>query len=225
MFRKLKISNKLLLTFGATTLLLVGLVAISSHTITKFRHAVQSMQHADELKTLLDQEEKGILQLLAGFDGGSEQYARAHQKVGELKSAVEGRATRRDLPLITLINSESQVNELLGSEDEGFFEEYSAAREGFIEKNNKHVRRVLGYKNAWVDPGTAKDNQVLGILDNIRNERILVEDFNPESADADVVLGDFRAANDAAVAGLVDLWEMELDTLPFIGCAFPPGVS
>jgi len=211
MFKNLKISAKLLIAFGATTLLMIVAVAISSHAITKYRQAVESMHHAEQLKAALDQEEKGVLQLLGGIEGGAEEYAQAHAEVIGLRDTLRATARRREQPLITFIQTEDQINQALFATDEGFFEDFDSARAGFVEKNNKHVRRVLGYRNGGVVPKSGKDDKVLNILDNIRRERILIEDFNPRSPEANNVIQEFRGANGSVVAGLVGLWQEELD--------------
>ena len=192
-------------------LLPIVTLVLSGYGFTQYRNVVDSEHRADGLNTLHKQEERGILKFLGGAKNGADTYAEAHNKFLEMKLALELTTPTRRREVQSIIEGEQRINEQLSMGTAGFFEEFGGAQQGLIEKNNKHVTRLLGYKRGWVDPRGADDSGVLEILDNIRQERIIVNDFNPRFANADVILQEFRSTNDFVVDRITRLWQHELD--------------
>jgi methyl-accepting chemotaxis protein len=65
--------------------------------------------------------------------------------------------------------------------------------------------------NSWVIANTKKEERAFAILDGIRRERILFEEFDPRSPEVNDHIAQFRETNDNVVADLVKLWQEEID--------------
>jgi len=208
----LSIRSKLLIGLLLMAMLPIVTLALSGYGFNQYRNVVDTELRADEINTLLHQEQNGILQFLSGDKQGSDIYTEAHDRFLEIKPSLELTPLGRRQRVQSIIDGEQRINEQLFTDSGGLFVEFSAAQEGFIEQNNKHVTRLLGYKSEWVDPRGADGTEVLGLLDSIRQERIIFDEFSPRAPNAHIILQEFRDTNDSVVRTATRLWQQELDT-------------
>lgn len=208
----LSIRSKLLVGLILMAMLPIVTLALSGYGFNQYRNVVDAELQADEINALLHKEQNGILQFLSGDKGGGDIYTEAHNRFLEIKPGLERTPPSRMQRVQSIIDGEQRINERLFTGDGGLFEEFSVAQEGFIEQNNKHVARLLGYKSGWVDPRGADDTVVLGLLDSIRRERIIFDEFNPRAPNVHIKLQEFRDTNDSVVRTATQLWQQELDT-------------
>ena len=208
----LSIRSKLLVGLLLMALLPIVTLALSGYGFNQYRDVVDTELQADKISTLLHQEQNGILQFLSRDNHGEEIYTEAHNRFLEIRRSLELAPPSRRQQIQSIIDGEQRINERLLMDNGGLFEEFSVAQEDFIEQNNKHVARLLGYKSGWVDPRGADGTEVLGLLDSIRQERIIFDEFNPRAPNADIILQEFRDTNDSVVRTATRLWQQELDT-------------
>lgn len=209
----MKSKVKFIISIGVGFALIVTLVVVYNISISQYNSTLERMIYASRLDVAVVQETTNIWRFLAGDGQGADGYAEVHEKIKELDRELLEKGDDPQLVKIrALIEREREIFGKLYSENGEFFKEIQEARAGFIEKNNKHIRRTLGYLNGWVVPGTQKEVDTLAILEGIRKERILFEEFDPNSPSVDDLMAEFRETNNNVVAGLVKLWLEELET-------------
>lgn len=207
----LSIKSKLFTGLVVMALLPIVALTLSWYGFNQYQGVVDAEGRADEIKTLLSREQNGIVQFLGGETNGSDIYTEAHSEFLEVKTGIELTSSRRRRRVDSIIEGEQYISAQMFADGGGLLEEFGTAKQEFVDQNNKHVGRLLGYKDSWVAPRGTDNTQVLGILDDIRRERILVDDFNARSSDASVVSQEFRDTNDQVVERVLTLWQQELD--------------
>ena len=209
--RNLSIKSKLIIGLALMASLPIMTMALSGYGLSQYRSVVDTAREADEVHTLLNKEQNGILQFLSGDENGGDIYADAHNEFLEIKERMELPSANGGGHIRSIIAGEQQINQMLFGSNNNFFKEFSEAQQGLIEKNSKHINRLLGYRDNWVSPRGADTAEILEILDQIRDERIIINDFNPRRADADTVKENFRDTNSGVVEEVSRLWQRELD--------------
>jgi len=204
MFKDLKIKTKISLTVCIMAAITVFLSFAAYINIAGFNDTIETLSETSEFKRALYSEQKAFWLLLAGDSTGSAVYAKAREE-------IEGLAEKKDEHMSDLIRREEEIHKMVLTGDRDFFSRFNEAHDGFIEKNNKHIIRLSGYINAWTSPGSSKNIKALNILEKIRQERILMETFDPKSENREIQIQQFRKINDDAVEELVELWIMEID--------------
>jgi len=204
--------TKLISSLGIGIVLLIVLVAAYNISVTQYNDTLERMIYANRLDVAIAQETTSIWRFLAGDRQGARGYIQAHDKIQGLERALEKEDTDPQLAhLQALIDREREIFEKLYAEEEEFFRDIQQASDEFIEKNNKHIKRTLGYLSGWVVSGTQKEADTLAVLEGIRQERVFFEEFDPRSPSVDELIAKFRETNDGVVAGLVKLWQEELE--------------
>jgi len=204
MFKNSKIKTKIFFTVGVMATLTVLLSLISYINISGLDDTIQTLAETSEFKRAVDNEQKAFWLLMAGNRNGGVIYHEAHDEIA-------GLAEKKDVAISNLVKSEQEIYKTVLIEGIDFFDRFNTARDGFIEKNNKHIIRLSGYINAWTLPGSNTNIRALDILEKIRQERILIETFDPKNENREIQIQQFRKVNDDAVAGLVELWVQEID--------------
>lgn len=212
MLKKSDTRKKLFIGFGGAVALVILIVLVSSISINKYSNAVELVFYSNQLDSILDQEIAEVWRFMAGDEKRAIKHKTTHSAILEIKEELGKKKGKRSERLLSFIEQEQShdFDSFFHGED-GFFEKITEAREGFIDKNNKHVTYLLGYSKNWVERPSKKEEKVFEILDLIRNERILFEEFNPRSSDASDKIEEFRKVNDGAVEGLVELWKKEIN--------------
>ena len=205
--RNIKISVKLFVSFLVASLLGVTMFYWACSSYTK---AAEDLFYADIIDNIIFEEQIGLWQFMSGVGSGEDKYSAAHEKMAALEADIVGGRGKMPPKFSPLFEKEKNVYEKLYGE-RNFFAGIASARSGFIEKNGKHIRRILGYMKEWARDDADKRIKAMSILDLIRQERIYVDEFSPDSPDARETVNRFREANNAAVAELLSLWLDELD--------------
>jgi hypothetical protein len=92
----------------------------------------------------------------------------------------------------------------------GIIKQLIDSRSDLLERNERHLKRLAGYRQAWVAPKSDLDRKIEKILDSIQNERLIIEIYDPASPRRESLINDFRGANDFVVNELVELWDKTL---------------
>ncbi len=203
--RNVKISVKLFLSFLAASLLGITVFYFAFSSYTK---AADDLFYAHRMDNVIFEEEIGLWQFMAGIEEGKGKYLAAREKMKKIEKKLEGDYGAVPEKFSPFFAGEGEVSGKL--KENNFFEEMLSAREGFTERNSKHIRRLLGYIESWAKADHAKRIKALFVLDLIRQERIYLDEFNPSGQNASEIISRFREVNDKAVTGLVEMWESEL---------------
>ena len=83
------------------------------------------------------------------------------------------------------------------------------AYKNFLERNNFHQIRISEYEKYWGDPST--DQRLEQILEDIKKERLILEEFDPATQSESEIRDKFRQTNDLVVASLVEILLEEYD--------------
>jgi len=209
--KNLSIKSKLVIGLLLMASLPIVTLALAGYGLAQYRSVVDTAGEADEIQKLLNKEHNGILQFLSGDQNGGDKYADAHREFLEIKERLELSSPNGGGHIRSIIAGEQEINDMLFGAGNGFFLEFSEAQQGLIDRNSKHINRLLGYRDNWVSPRGADSTEILEILDKIRDERIIIEDFNPRYAGVGAVKENFRNTNDGVVEKVSRLWQQELD--------------
>lgn len=210
-FGSLSVRSKLWAIFvvmsGVTTLTIIVML----YTLYIYSQTVELLRFANSLEEHLVHEQHGMWQFLAGDDQGENNYNKSHQDIQSIGQSIEQKESEQYKIIKAVIVEEDKIASKILASPSGFFRLVKSSQEGFIEKNNKHIRRILGYIEAWTEPFSEKRAKAGRILENIRRERLTMEDFDPRSEGKDKQIEDFRKFNDTVVKELVELWLEEID--------------
>ena len=126
--------SKLLMGLVLMALLPIATLVLSGYGFTQYRNVVEIERQGDGLNTLLKREEYGILKFLSGDKNGADIYAEAHNEFLEMKLDLELTSPTHGREVQSIIEGEQRINEQLSTGTAGFFEEFSGAQQGLIEK-------------------------------------------------------------------------------------------
>jgi len=212
MLKQFTFRSKLFIAFGCLAAVILVVVVLAYLTILQYKQATKLMLDVNHLGRAITLERIGITQFLSGDKTGVETYLDGHGEIDDIRTNIKSLGSSKYRQNIVRITSrENFIHTQFINQEADFFERLDTAKIEFIKKNNKHIARLGGYRDAWVEPRSGKNERVNHIFDNIRRERILVEDFDARSADRSLVREEFRNTNDKVVADLVDLLQQEIE--------------
>lgn len=208
---KNSVARKKIFTILATPVAFIILFAgLAIGVATYFKSAVDMMSYANKIDSAIAEQQIYAWRFLFGDKDAAGRYEYAHQKVVD-NGQLLGSGAKFD-PLRAIIEQEQSAYDILTNtgDQDSFFNILNSARGGFNAKNNGRMVRILGYIKNWAPPETRNNTKAFSILDGIRNERILLGEFDVKE-DGTKKIDELQETNSRVVKEVKELIAYDID--------------
>ena len=181
---------------------------------------VKSTELIESMRTNVESEMKSIYQFIWGDETAKETITSSHEKFELLATEAKTKlGSHAEQTLNSVLESEKKIYDVVASNEDSLVvlkEKQQNARDGFINKNNKHLIRTSEYIKYWGTElsfsGSTKGEIATEILANIQSERNAFWEYNPNRDNAEEQKQIIRDSNDFVVDNLISLWVDHVDS-------------